>query len=243
MRWQGHRSHFGKACRVSECPDWWRRPRRVSVVVDNPSWILFYAEVLVGILREKGDETKLVRNFDEMVNGDVAFFLGCVSIALPDVLSRNRRNLVVHESNLPAGRGFSPLTWQILQGESSIPICLLDAADGADTGPVVYRAELRFEGHELIDELREKQGRTTVELCCRFLDEARPLAGVPQQGTARSFARRHPRDSRLNAELSLAQQFDLLRVVNNDRYPAFFEMRGHRYTLRIDKAGAEDDGN
>lgn len=228
---------------MSPTPDWWPKPRRISVVVDNPSWVLPYAEALIGILLEKGDEAKLVRNFGELLNGDVAFFLGCVNIAPPGVLSRNRRNLVVHESNLPAGRGFSPLTWQILQGNSSIPICLLDAADDADTGPVIYREELHFEGHELIKELREKQGRTTVELCCRFLDEAHPPAGVSQQGAASHFSRRFPRDSRLDTERSLTEQFDLLRVVDNERYPAFFEMRGHRYTLRIDKADADDDDN
>ena len=29
------------------------------------------------------------------------------------------------------------------------------------------------------------------------------------------------------------QQFNLLRVVDNERYPAFFELDGRRYTIQI----------
>ena len=32
---------------MTGAPDWWRRPRRVSVVIDNESWILPYGEALV----------------------------------------------------------------------------------------------------------------------------------------------------------------------------------------------------
>jgi methionyl-tRNA formyltransferase len=33
----------------------------------------------------------------------------------------------------------------------------------------------------------------------------------------------------------LAEQFDLLRVVDSERFPAFFEYRGRRYKLKIEK--------
>jgi len=221
---------------MKDVHDWWQRPRRVAVLVDNPSWILPYAERLVSLLEANGDRARLCRSHDEL-EGDVAFYLGCIRITPRAVRERMRRNLVVHASDLPKGRGFSPWTWQILEGKNEIPICLLEAVDEVDAGPVIYRDRIRFAGHELIDELRAAIGQATIDLCQRFMMEAVPLEGTPQRGEATIYRRRRPDDSRLDPNLSLAQQFDLLRTVDNNRYPAFFELRGHRYIVKIEKQG------
>lgn len=216
--------------------DSWDKPRRVSVVVDNPSWILPWAEELKGRIETEGDTALLCRDHDQIKSGDVAFFLGCIKITPPNVLLRSRRNLVVHESGLPKGRGFSPLTWQIIEGANVVPICLLEASpDEVDAGSVIYTDALRFEGHELLEELRAAQGDKTVELCLRFLREPKPPTGVPQVGETTTYPRRRPRDSRLDARLPLMDLFPLLRVVDDERYPAFFDHAGARYRIRIDK--------
>jgi methionyl-tRNA formyltransferase len=216
-------------------PEWWGKPRRVAVVVDNPSWILPFAEKLVRELNDSDDEAVLCRSHKEIPEGDVAFYLGCVKMTPPGILAKNKQNMVVHESDLPKGRGFSPLTWQILEGLNKISICLLEAADEADAGPVIYRDLVCFEGHELIDEMRKAQGEKSTALCQRFLNEPVPLDGELQVGEPSSYSRRKPHDSRLDTEKSIAEQFNLLRVVDNERYPAFFELYGHRYQVKIQK--------
>ena len=216
-------------------PDWWRKPRRISVVVDNPSWILPHAERLVAESNAAGDDARLCRTHDEVTSGEIAFYLGCVKITPPEVLARNRRNLVVHQSALPKGRGFAPLAWQILEGRHEIPACLIEAVDEVDAGPIIYRDRLIFEGHELNGEMRAAQGDMCVALCRRFLDAPTPPPGEPQAGTPTVYRRRRPADSRLDPNRSLGDQFDLLRIVDNERYPAFFDWRGHRYRLLIDK--------
>lgn len=199
-----------------------------------------YALEIVAALQRDGEQAGLARTYDEVPSGAVAFYLSCIRIAPPSVLAKNRRNLVVHASNLPQGRGFSPLTWQILEGKSSIPICLFEAVEELDAGPVVYRENIEFKGHELIGELREKVGRKTVDLCRRFLSEKVPPEGVNQEGVASVYPRRAPADSRLDVDKTIAEQFNLLRVVDNTNYPAWFEFRGHRYELAIRKI--DDEG-
>ena len=110
-------------------PPWWQKPRRIRVVVDNNSWILTYAERLVGLCNGDGDDATLCRSHDDIAAGDISFYLGCIKISPPEVLALCRRNLVVHEGALPRDRGFSPLTWQIIDGQNEIPICLLEAAE------------------------------------------------------------------------------------------------------------------
>ncbi len=221
--------------------EWWAKPRGVSVVVDNESWILPHAGNLVDALNASGDRAALCRDHAAIDEGAVAFFLGCIQLAGPRVLALNRRNLVVHESDLPSGRGFSPLTWQILEGRERIPVTLFEAVAEADAGPVISRDHLDFEGHELIGEMRAALGEMTVELCRRFMDEAAPPDGAPQDGEPSSYPRRTSEDSRLDPEASIARQFDLLRVVDNARYPAYFDLKGQRYRITIEKTGPADD--
>lgn len=223
-------------------PKWWCKPRRISLVVDNPSWILPFAERLTKQVAADGDKATLARRYDQVEAGDIAYFLGCSGLASAEILARHRRNLVVHESDLPDGRGFAPLAWQIIEGRNEIPVCLLEAVDGgADSGPVIYRDRLCFEGHELHDEIRRAQGEKTIELCCRFLAEATPPPGIPQEGSGTRYKRRRPEDSRLDPERTLREQFNLLRTVDSQDYPAFLDLHGQRYKITIEKLAGDSD--
>ena len=72
--------------------------------------------------------------------GDFYFMLSCGEIVSSDILNRNKNNLVVHESALPQGKGWSPLSWQIIEGAESILITLFEATDNVDSG-IIYLQE------------------------------------------------------------------------------------------------------
>ena len=215
----------------------WEKPRRIAVLVDNDSWILPYAERLIDELQRDGYAAQLVRDAEGLPESDVTFLLGCVRIIPTRLLGRSRFNLVVHESDLPKGRGFSPMTWQILEGRGSIPVCLFNATDGVDTGPIIYRDVIVLKGNETYEEWRGMQGEKSLELCRRFLDAPTPKEGIEQYGEPTFYPRRVPCDSQLDTERTIADQFDLLRVADPDRYPAYFDHRGRRFTLilKLDK--------
>ena len=150
-------------------------------------------------------------------------------------------NLVVHASDPPHGRGWSPLTWQVLEGAQRIPVTLLEAAESVDAGDIYLQEWFDLAGHELLDQLRDQVAQATLSLCRTFVGEypnvlrkARLQSGEPSY-----YPRRGPEDSELNPDKSLAEQFDVLRVVDSERYPAFFKIRGQRYHLRIEKASGE----
>ena len=104
-----------------------RRGYRITVLVDDPcAWIIPWAASLVEHLRPF-HQAALVHEADRIPEGDICFLLGCVKKLPSEVLQRNSINLVVHESDLPAGRGFSPVAWQVLEGRNHIPVCLLEA--------------------------------------------------------------------------------------------------------------------
>lgn len=167
--------------------------------------------------------------------GDFCFYLSCGQIVPANTLSQYRHNLVVHESDLPNGKGWSPLSWQILKGENKIPVTLFEAAKKVDSGKIYAQEWLEFEGHELIDELRVAQAMATRNLCKRFVSEYPGILAKAREqvGEESFYPRRKPADSKLNASQSIVDQFALLRIVDNERYPAFFENEGHKYMIAI----------
>lgn len=48
-----------------------------------------------------------------------------------------------------------------------------------------------------------------------------------------SWPKRSAKDSELDPHQSIAQQFDLIRICDSVRYPAFFKFRGREYELQI----------
>ena len=214
---------------------------KISLLVDNDSWILPWAEALQVAASGLGFDCVLVRNQDAVSPGFACFLVGCTQIVSAEILQRNQHNLVVHESALPLGKGFSPMTWQILEGKSLLPICLFEAQVEMDAGRIYYQDKIRLAGHELCDEWRALQGAKTVELCLKFLrefgleDSGEARIPSEQQGEPTYYPRRTASDSELDIDKTLKQQMDMLRVVDNDRYPAFFRYRDCTYVLRIEK--------
>ncbi|MDL5049517.1 hypothetical protein QQ054_26220 [Oscillatoria amoena NRMC-F 0135] len=96
---------------------------------------------------------------------------------------------------------------------------------------------MELSGLELVDELREKQGVVTQKLVINFIKKYPDIVGVPQHGEESFYPRRRPEDSRLNIDKSIKEQFNLLRVSDNERYPAWFEINGVKYILKIYKEG------
>ena len=107
----------------------------ISILVDNDSWILPFAQQLECDLSDNY-QCQLIRNANDIPHGDICFFLGCTHIVSKEILARNRYNLVVHESNLPQGKGFAPMSWQILAGKKIITISLIEANDEVDSGNI-----------------------------------------------------------------------------------------------------------
>ena len=173
---------------------------------------------------------------EEKVRGfDLVFVLGYTKVLKGEILSSNNLLLVVHESDLPEGRGFAPVQWQILEGKSDITVCLLEISDEVDAGNIFGKMVLSLDGGELYEEIREKQAVITFELISRFLERYPNINFETQQGKPTFYRRRNPSDSQLDLDKRIRDQFNLLRICNNKDWPAYFELHGVRYTIKIDK--------
>ncbi len=172
----------------------------------------------------------------DLLGGDILFLISCHEVVGQDVRRLFKASLVIHASDLPQGRGWSPHIWQILEGKSQIPVTLLEAEDQVDSGAIWSQTTLNLEGHETCEEINQLLFRAELELMDFAVSNFDKV--VPRQQDQREptyYRKRIPEDSKLDPYRSIAEQFDLIRVADAQRFPAFFDYRGHRYTLSLTK--------
>ena len=207
----------------------------ISFLTDNPnSWIISYLENF-----KKSLNNFNIRHYysqEEIKDsGEILFILSCEKIVRKEALKYHKKNIVVHPSKLPKGKGWSPVAWQILEGVNSIPVSLFEANSKVDSGQIYFQDEFKLYGHELNEEIKYLQGKSTFKLIKKFLKSYPNLEPFSQKGESTYYKKRTKNDSELDINRSIKDQFNLLRIVDNNLYPAFFFHHGHKYTIKITK--------
>lgn len=129
--------------------------------------------------------------------------------------------VIFHMTDLPFGRGGSPLQNLIARGIYETKITALRCVEEMDAGPIYLKKPLSLYGsaEEILLRTSDVIGDMIVELLEEFPEP------MPQEGVPKVFHRRKPEESNLTAARSLEQVFDLIRMVDADGYPhAFLEV-------------------
>ena len=207
--------------------------KKITIMTSQNSYLNNYTEIIKKSFAKYNCE--IVNNKEDIKSGDVAFYLSCYEIIKKDILSKNKHNIVIHESDLPKGKGWSPASWQILEGKNKIPLTLFEINEKVDDGDIYFKDFVELNGSELKDEWQAKIVTKKIEMCLLFLEKYIETAPYKQQGEESFYPRRSPDDCKLDINKTIKSQFNLLRIVDNDSYPAFFELNGIRYKIKITK--------
>ena len=182
------------------------------------------------------DISLVTRSKDITQCGDILFLVSCSEIIHEATRALFLHTLVLHASDLPKGRGWSPAIWDVLEGGDKLTLSLLEASDPVDTGNLWRKISLPLNGSELFEEINDLLFKAELELiewACLNQDSVRPKVQVDTDSSYRR--KRNPEDSLLDIQNSLDSQFNLLRVSDPNRYPAFFYKNGQKYIIRIEK--------
>ena len=206
--------------------------KNIAILTSPNQWFVEYAKKLQSILNAKlfFDHKDIKESFD------ILFILSYHKIIEKKYLKKNRHNIIIHASDLPKGKGWAPMFWQILEGKNEIVFTMFEADEKVDNGPIYMKKTLKLDGYELNPELREKQAKQIINMCLEFVNNYEKYKNpTPQEGEETFCPKRTPKDSKLDINKSIKEQFNLLRIVDNENYPAFFEIDGHKYILKIYK--------
>ena len=133
-----------------------------------------------------------------------------------------------HMTDVPYGRGGSPLQNLIVAGQSETRMTALKMVDEMDAGPVYAKRPMSLEGRAEDIYLRAR------DLCwemIRWMIAKEPVP-QPQQGEVTKFIRRKPEQSVLPAQSDLVRVYDHIRMLDAPTYPlAFVDYGDYRMEL------------
>ncbi len=210
--------------------------KKIAFLFDNKNlWIKKYFNYKNINFSKKKYSLNFFTNKSKVKNFDVVFVLGYTKKLSNKFLKNNILTLLVHESNLPYGRGSAPIQWQILKNKKNIKICLIMVDKKLDCGDIILKDQMIFKGDELNGEIREKQAKYTLKIINNFLKKYPKFIRKKQKGLPTYFRKRNELDSKLNINKSIKKQFNLLRICDNENYPAYFVFKSNKYKLKIYK--------
>lgn len=192
--------------------------------------------------RTSQDTVKLVHDKSQLGSGDILFLIAVSEIIENQTLSRFEHSAVVHSSDLPEGRGWSPQVWAILNGAKEIVVSALVAAESVDSGPIWTKQTVAIPQHALHSEINAILFQTwsdVISRVCEMVTNGEKPTPQPKKPMT-YWPRRTPADSRIDPNASIASQFDLLRVCDPERYPAYFELHGCTFEIRVQKKRTDD---
>jgi methionyl-tRNA formyltransferase len=164
-------------------------------------------------------------NAVEKISPRYIFFLHW-SWKVPQELVERFECVCFHMTDVPYGRGGSPLQNLIVRGQRETKLTALRMSVEFDAGPVYMKAPLPLEGGA--EEIYGRASRLSAEMIQRIIQrEPKP---VPQQGRPVIFKRRKPEQSEIRGAGSLEELHDLIRMLDAEGYPqAFLRHAGFRF--------------
>lgn len=159
-------------------------------------------------------------------------FLPHWSYIMPREITDNWECVVFHMTDLPYGRGGSPLQNLIVRGHKETKISAIKMTEKLDGGPVYMKHELSLDGsaQEIFVRCSDIIFQEMIPL---FLDaDKEKMTPVPQEGEPVVFKRRKPEESRITADMKTEQIYDYIRMLDAEGYPhAFIEFGDYRLEL------------
>ncbi len=157
-----------------------------------------------------------------------------------------------HMTDVPYGRGGTPLQNLIAAGHRFTRLSALRMVRELDAGPVYMKRTLSLDGRA--EEIYQRAATLAYDMMAEIV-QSEPVP-VPQCGTPTVFPRRRPEQSRLPEAGTAEALFDHIRMLDAPGYPHAFVDHGQwRLSLthatltdgevearvRISKAGPEED--
>jgi len=181
-------------------------------------------------------KVSMFHSSDQITSGDILFLVSCSEILPISQRKEFKKVLVIHASNLPYGRGWSPHIWAIINGATEITLSLLEAEDSVDTGNIWRQVSIPVPKTAIFNEINELIFSAELKLMDYAVKNFYTVEPERQPDIyTRPWPKRSPKDSLVDINQTIDSQFDLIRVCDPNRFPAYFYKNGVRFNIKIEK--------
>jgi len=158
------------------------------------------------------------------------------SYIIPEEIYSTYECIVFHMTDLPYGRGGSPLQNLIVRKHKETQISALKVDKGIDTGDIYLKSELSLLG--TAEEIFIRANKQIEKMIIQIIQEK--LMPYPQEGNPVLFVRRKPEDSNIENLQNIDDIFDYIRMLDAEGYPkAYLEF--NNFKLEFSRASLKSD--
>lgn len=212
-----------------------KQKHKVTFLFDNSNqWLKKYILAHKFNLSKKYT-IKYSSNKKKIYNQDIVFPIGYTKILPNSFLEDNKNVICVHTSKLPKDKGSAPIQNQILRNQKKIFISLFKATSKIDSGPLYLQDYFYLDGSELYNEIRLKQAQAVIRIIIKYLKKFPNLKQLKLSRKSSYNKKRTPKDSELNINKTIKEQFNHLRINDNIKFPSFFIYKKNKYFIKIYK--------
>lgn len=144
--------------------------------------------------------------------------------------------VVFHMTDLPFGRGGSPLQNLIVRGVTETKVTAIKVEKGLDTGDFYLKKPLNLNGTAKEIFLRTRY--IVQEMIFEIVE--RRLEPQEQEGEVTEFKRRKPEESNIENLEDIEKVFDYIRMLDCEGYPPAF-MENENFRFEFSRASLKND--
>ena len=202
------------------------------IILSQKSW---NKSLLEDLSLKTDDNWVLISSKDDFNNDNLKkinpdkIFIPHWSYIIPESIFNSYECIVFHMTDLPYGRGGSPLQNLILLGHKNTKISALQVESGIDTGDIYLKKDLSLNG--TAQDIYERANEVISDMIVEIV-KTKPVP-IKQEGKPTLFKRRNPLMSNMNDVESLDEVYDFIRMLDADGYPpAFLETSNCKFEFR-----------
>lgn len=150
---------------------------------------------------------------------------------IPKIIFENYECVVFHMTDLPYGRGGSPLQNLIVRGHKKTKISAIKVVNDLDAGPVYFKKDLDLSGSAT--DIFKRASLIIFDGIRNMVENN--ILPLPQSGDVIKFERRKSLDGDISSINDINKVYDYIRMLDAEGYPrAFLEKDNIR--LEFDEA-------
>lgn len=181
------------------------------------------------------EKDRFTVDFVNEYNPDFIFFPHW-SYFIPSEIYDNYNCVVFHMTDLPYGRGGSPLQNLIVKGHQETKLSALKVVKELDAGDIYLKEPLSLLG--TADEIFLRVSKLIISMIIRIVENN--ISPYPQEGEIVKFKRRKKEDGDVSSLESLENFYDYIRMLDSDHYPSAF-LETENFRLEFSRASLKKD--
>ena len=208
----------------------------LQILTSKSSWLFNNKKKFLSRLKNVKKIKFINKSQDISSKANIILVLSYYKIIPSKFLNKNKHIYVIHDSDLPRGRGMSPLFNQILKGKKNITSTIFKCEENLDNGKIVFKQKFFYQDTLVYDEIKKKQMINNVVIIKKLLNLflKNKIKLKSQKGKATYFKKISKIKNNIDKSKSLISQFDKIRTRDDKFFRAFFVHKKRKYFIKIE---------